>query len=237
MEERIAIMQPYFFPYIGYWQLINAVDVFVIYDDGYFIKNGWMHKNRIMNYSSDGARDIYLQIRNKSGLGKNTRDIQLLFDINFRKKTLREIETRYHRAPYFKEIMDVITPVFLNSNENMVEYLYDEILRVCKYLNIKTKLILSSTINKSDLDCVEQKAFRICHTVGIYEYINPIGGVEFYNKEFWLKNGVSISFLKRDEIEYQQFNNRFIPDLSIIDIMMFNSPEEIGELLTKYHLL
>ena len=183
--EKIGIMQPYFFPYLGYWQLIHAVDVFVVYDDGKMITNGWIHRNRMLNFDGKSPRTIGVPLKKK-----------------------------------------------------MVKYLTHSLQTVCDYLDIKTRFVMSSTIDKTGCESVEDKAERICKTIGITHYINPIGGTEFYNKDEWAKRGLTLNFLRRrDSIRYLQFGGDFVPDLSIIDMLMFCSKEEIQEMLNEYDLV
>lgn len=236
-EKHIAIMQPYFFPYIGYWQLINAADTFVVYDDGAFIDSVWICRNRILNHEGTGPMNFGIRVshgsHNKIIYQVERTDIEWVSG-----KLMKTLAERYKRAPHYNEVIEVIRPLILNPEKNLSRYLTCIIKGVASYLGIKTDIHLSTEVSKEGLEHVDKKVARICDHFGIHNYINPIGGMQFYDKAEWAANGVNIQFLKRnDDIRYRQFYFKYVPDLSIIDIMMFCSREEIGKLLNEYTLL
>ena len=106
-----------------------------------------------------------------------------------------------------------------------------------KYLSINTEIICSSNMSKNNNSKAQDKIIEICRILGGSEYYNAIGGRDLYSYENFLENRIELKFLKVDPIEYKQFNNDFINNLSIIDVMMFNSKEDIREKLTKFKLL
>lgn len=234
---KIGIMQPYFFPYIGYWQLIHAVDVFVVYDDGKLITNGWIHRNRILDFDGRTPRYIALPLRKKS-VCRTIADMERADDPRALQQLVKTIETRYRRAPHYEEAIGLLRPLLMNPEPNLARYLTHSLQAVCGYLDIPTRFVLSSTIDKSGLEHVEDKAARICRTLGISHYVNPIGGKELYAREEWAKRGLTLDFLRRrDTIRYPQFGGPFVPDLSLIDMLMFCSREEIRQFLDEYDLL
>lgn len=238
-EKRIAIMQPYFFPYIGYWQLINAVDVFVIYDIGHYIKDGWMHRNRIIRKGT--PEYISLPIEHASS-NKCIKDIKLATNKKYIFSKQKEtISHCYKKAPYYLVIEPMFNKILDFENEYLVAFIKNHLEIVCKYLNISTEFILASELIESEGKDVCEKIYQICEKVGIYNFINPIGGMQFYEKEDFLKHGhVKLSFLQRQcYIEYSQYGNKlgFVPDLSIIDVMMNCSTDEIAKYLEEYMLL
>ena len=234
----ISVMQPYFFPYIGYFQLIYASDVFVIYDDGKMIKNGYIHKNSILSTSSEPSPfTVGLTLSRKSA-NKKINEIELSDDRRYLTTVLQSIDNRYKRAPCFKSVIPILSDLILQPESNLARYLTNQITAVCNYIGINTSIALSSDIDKSGLEYCEEKAFRICRRFGMENYINPLGGQNFYDRTVWKQNGINLYFLKRDDdISYRQFKETFVPDLSIIDVMMFNYPEQIRELLRCYTLL
>ena len=238
-QEKIGIMQPYFFPYIGYWQLIHAVDVFVVYDDGKMITNGWIHRNRILDFDGQTPRTIGVPLKKKS-VSHTIGEMERAEDNRQMKQMVEMIKMRYRRAPHYQEVMPMLEELILNDETNMVKYLTHSLHTVCDFLGIKTRFEMSSTIDKSDLEHVEEKAFRICHHFGITDYINPSGaGMELYDKAHWKEaGGINLMFLRRNEdIRYPQFGGAFVPDLSIIDMLMFCSVEEMQHLLNEYKFL
>ena len=226
-------MQPYFFPYIGYWQLINAVDVFVLYDDVNFIKNGWINRNNILLNSKSHLITLPL-LKSSSFIPINK--IYVTDNIKVKEKILRTIEAAYKKAPYFDIIYPHIENI-LRSNGTISDIVLNSINWLKDYLKIETKIILSSDIPKDMNLKAEEKVICIVQKLNGTRYINAIGGQELYDKENFNNNGIKLNFIKTGEIKYKQFNNEFIPNLSIIDVLMFNSPSEVKEMLNNYSLI
>ena len=237
-KHRIAIMQPYFFPYIGYWQLIHAVDVFVIYDDGMFIERGWIGRNRILG--QDGKPKMICTDIIRASRNHPINELQRWVCLPRARHTIRNLYQVYHKAPHYAEAMSVIEPTILDEEPDLVRYLTKQLKAVAAYLGIDTEFHLSSEVSKEGLEHAEEKAFRICHHFGITNYVNPSGaGMQYYDKTRWKEaGGINLQFLRRNEdIRYQQFTDEFVPDLSIIDLMMFCSRDELHDILNRYHFL
>jgi len=231
---KVGIMQPYFFPYIGYWQLINAVDKFVIYDDVNFIKGGWINRNNIL-YNGKVKR-INLQMNGASS-NKLINEIEVSDSEIFRRKLLKTIEASYKKAPYFSETYKIIEDIVNNNEKNLAKYLEYSIRRISEYLLITTEIIMSSDINKNNELKGQDKVIEICQILGADKYYNAIGGQELYSREDFKKMGIELKFIKTNNISYNQFSHDFTPNLSIIDVMMFNSISEVNELLNEYTLI
>lgn len=231
---KIGIMQPYFFPYLGYWQTLNAVDKYVIYDDVNYIKNGWINRNNILLNNQkhlltiplDGASPFLLINQIKTTPRENEKE-----------KLLKTIEVAYKKAPYFDVVFPIIHDVIMEKSNLIINALVLQLKSVCKYLDIQTELIISSTMDKDNSLKAQDKVIHICKMLGGTQYINAIGGQELYNFEDFKKNGLELSFLKTEFTPYKQFKNEFIPGLSMIDILMFNSPEQIKQMLNDYTLI
>jgi hypothetical protein len=225
---KLAVMQPYFFPYLGYWQLINAVDKFVIFDDVNFIKKGYINRNNIL---VDGkANRVTLQLV-KASQNKLINAIEIGDN---RQELLKTISHAYKKAPYFSEVYPLLENIFLNTDPNLARYLGNSLQTISKYLDLKTSFIFSSDINKNNDLKGKDKILDICKALNADHYINAIGGKELYDKEFFLRDNIMLSFIKTHMFQYRQFNDEFIPNLSIIDVMMFNSQYEVSALLEKY---
>jgi hypothetical protein len=231
---KLGIMQPYFFSYIGYWQLMNAVDKYVIYDDVNFIKGGWINRNRIL--MNGEAKMINLQMFGASP-NKLINAVEVSGNSVYSKKLLRTIESCYKKAPYFSKAFPVIENIVTQSEKNLARYLEYSIKQICEYLSMETELIVSSTINKDNDLRGQAKVIQICKILGANEYYNAIGGQKLYSYDDFARQGIKLRFLKTKTIEYRQYNNEFISNLSIIDIMMFNSIEAIRKTLGQYELL
>lgn len=231
---KVGVMQPYFVPYIGYWQLMNAVDKYVVYDDVNYIKSGWINRNRIL---IDG-QPKYLNISVLSASqNKLINEIELNSDEQYINKNIRKIQESYKRAPYFNDIYPLIEEILKCRTRNIVDYIMKSFRIITEYLNITTELILSSTLDK---DCGlkgSKKILSICQLLGATEYYNAIGGKDLYLQKDFNDRGIQLKFLQTDYIYYKQFGKEFQPNLSIIDVMMFNSQEQVKELLHKYTLI
>lgn len=233
---KLAIMQPYFFPYIGYFQLINAVDKFVVYDDIKYTKKGWIQRNRILNNGKDDLFSLSVQ---KDSDYLNVVERRLADNyLESNLKILRKIEDLYRKSPFFKEAYPLVEKVFTNTNHNnLFEFILFGIEEVIKYLSISTEVIISSSLKIDHSLKSQDKVMAICKKLKATQYINAIGGQELYSKEYFTKEGIILNFIKSLPIEYKQFNNEFIPWLSIIDVLMFNSVEEVNRMLDRYELI
>ena len=231
--KKIAIMQPYFFPYIGYWQLINAVDTFVLYDDVNFIKGGWINRNKILVNSAGYM--LTLPLINSSSFSL-IKDIKVTSNIKIKEKLLKTIEYNYAKSKYYNDVIEKIKEIIL-SNSSIVDVIFESILWLKEYLNIETCILKSSEIEKDTQFKGQDKVIDIVKRLDGKQYINAIGGMELYDKEIFKNNGIDLKFIKMKDIMYKQYNNEFVPNLSIIDVLMFNPPEKIREMLDDYELL
>ncbi len=231
---KLGIMQPYFLPYIGYWQLLNAVDQYVIYDDVNFIKGGWINRNNIL--INNEAKLFNIQMQGASS-NKLINEIEVSSNQVWKKKFLKTIENSYSKAPFYKDVYPVLEDIINYDETNLAKYIVNSISQVCDYLNIDTKLIISSDINKDNELKGQDKVIEICKVLGADEYYNAIGGQSLYSYNDFKKSGIKLSFLKTNMHEYKQFNDEFVDGLSIIDVMMFNSVSYIKTKLEAYELL
>jgi hypothetical protein len=230
--KKIAIMQPYFFPYIGYYQLLHSVDEFVIYDNIEFTKKGWINRNRILVNDADAMISLPLK-KDSDFLHVKDRFLADTWESE-RKKMLNRITESYRKAPFFKETYEVLEKCILFEDRNLFNFIFHSIQTLVTHFSIDTKLTVSSTILIDHQLKRAEKVIAICKERGAGTYINPIGGLELYDKEQFKKNNLELQFQKSNNINYKQFNNKFVPWLSIIDVMMFNSKDEINSYLTSF---
>jgi hypothetical protein len=239
---RLGIMQPYFFPYIGYFQLMNAVDEFVLYDNIEYTKKGWINRNRILINGKDVFVTLplkkdsdYLNVADRFLADKM---MTLLPWISTERGILwNRIIAYYKKAPYFNDVYALIENCLLYEDNNLFGFLLFSLTMVKRYLGIQTPFVTSSTIPIDHNLKSQDKVLAICKARQATTYINPIGGVDLYQKEDFGKAGINLQFLKANEIEYKQFDNKFVPWLSIIDVMMFNSREEIHKMLADFTIV
>ncbi|MEY4539610.1 MAG: hypothetical protein RLZZ306_1367 [Bacteroidota bacterium] len=231
---KIGIMQPYIFPYIGYFQLINSVDKFVIYDDVNFINKGWINRNRILNNGKDSLFSIPLK---EASQNKLINEIEVNWDIAWKSKFLKTLEQCYKKAPFYQETLSIIEQTLNIDNEPISKVVEQNLRLICEYLDIKTEIISSSAIYKNINLKAQERILDICLQEKATQYINPIGGLELYDKDFFEAKNIKMNFIKSNSIEYKQYKNKFVPWLSMIDVLMFNSKEEIKEFLDNYELV
>jgi hypothetical protein len=226
---KLAIMQPYFFPYIGYFQLIESVDVFIIYDNIKYTKKGWINRNRILR---DGADSVFtVPLRKDSDL-LDVRNRVLADDFD-RGKLANQLREAYRRAPHFQEAFPVVEKAVMSPVRNLFEYIHGSVLEVCRYLGIGARILPSSTIDV-DVDVTlkgDQRVLALCKATGASVYVNAIGGQKLYSREEFSVRGVELKFLRSHAFTYPQFGDAFVPWLSIIDVMMFNPVSRIRKFL------
>jgi hypothetical protein len=231
---KIGIMQPYLFPYIGYFQLIKAVDLFVVYDNIKYTKKGWINRNRMLQ----NGKDVMFSLPLKSD--SDYLDVyqrELAADFN-RVKLLNQFKGAYLRAPYFSQTFPLIEQIVGYEEANLFRFLHYSIAKTCDHLGITTDIRVSSDI-AIDHDLKNQdKVLALCEAVGARTYVNAIGGMELYSKETFQEKGIELKFIKSNPIEYQQIGDDFVPWLSIIDVMMFNPLDTIRTcILANYELI
>jgi len=231
----IAIMQPYLFPYIGYWQLIHAVDTFVVYDNIEFSKKGWFHRNNIL---LNGEKTLFTIPLKKDSDYLDVIDRVLADDADKQiHKIILQIQNAYRKAPYFNDAFPLIKDIFNSNEKNLFYYIHNSILQIAEYLEIETRIVLSSSLDIDHRLRGEEKVIAINKALHAGRYINAIGGQELYDKERFAAAGIALNFINSEIAEYKQFDNAFVSHLSIIDIMMFNSKDQIKEMLDRYTLI
>lgn len=231
---KLAIMQPYLFPYIGYYQLIYAVDKFVVYDDVAFIKQGWINRNNIL--LNNNKHLFFAPVKNISSF-KKINETEIDYKFNWTRKTLLTFEQAYKKAPFYKEVMPIIESVFLSKKTTISELACESLFQVSNYLNLKTEFQKTSVgYNNQELKG-QDRVIDICLKENAATYVNPIGGQELYQKEAFNKKGVVLNFIKTDPIYYKQYSSAFVPWLSIVDVLMLNSKEEVVKKLNQYELI
>lgn len=231
-------MQPYFFPYIGYWQLINYSDMFVLFDDVQYIRHGWINRNRVLKDYNGNWKYITLPLEQhrREELIKN---IKIKDNLNIYETITDNLSIYKKRAPYYDEVINEIEKITGNLKERNIVKINEVIIKnLCSFLGIHTKIIVSSD-QKFDYSNVlgpGDWAFEISKQLGATEYTNPYSGETLFNKQKFFDNGIKISFLKRREISYNQMSSEFIQDLSILDILMFNDVGTIQKYLNEFDL-
>jgi hypothetical protein len=228
---KLAIMQPYFFPYIGYWQLIHAVDRFVIYDDVNYIKGGWINRNRFLSNGEPAFITVPLY---QSSSFKRICDISLQPSPVWRDKLVKMVETTYRRAPCFAEVFSVIESVIRHETNNLSDYLVHQLQTLVAFMGIQTEFVMTSRCYENNDLSGQERVLDICKREGATTYINQPGGQALYNRGTFTQCGLDLKFLIPSAMEYKQFGSLHVPWLSIIDVLMFNGIAGTKKLLENY---
>lgn len=225
--------QPYFIPYIGYWQLINAVDCFILGDDYNYIERGWINRNRILQ----NGKPTFFNIEIDHASSNKPINALYLSPIFNAEKKLLQLRTVYRKAPYFEDGFSLMQKILQYEERNVAAFLTHSIHCICDYLEINTEIITSSSIpNNSELK-KEYRIYDFCTHLGADTVVNAIGGRELYTYEQFAERGIKLGFIQSGEIQYSQFSSDFIPNLSIIDVIMFNPKDKIKKMLKNYTIL
>ena len=232
MRKTIAIMQPYFLPYIGYWQLINLVDEFIVYDNIQFTKKGWINRNRYLCEGKD--KYFTIQIEKASDfLDICERQIAPTFE---RQKLINQIRGTYQKAPYYEETFELFYNIVMFESTNLFVFILFSINMIMQHLDITTPVIVSSQIEMDHSLKSLQRVLEICVKRQANHYVNPIGGIELYDRSVFRDIGIEIEFLRPEIVPYKQTCAVFVPSLSILDVLMFNGIEKTKGLLELYNL-
>ena len=255
---KIAMYQPYFFPYIGYFQLMNAVDKFILYTDVDYIRQGWINRNRILQR---GKGDLYITVPVHHNTQMLIKDV-IIDNVSKRwvSKITQSITQNYSRSPYFGEVFPFLEELINGQVYQEIAKLDEITLRaIANYLDIRTEIV-NVTGRYSELEkklaCMQTVGYKeflqyeekkvpkmsirimeICHMEIADSYISAIGGITLYDKQSFDSYGVSLNFIQTHDIRYEQYSENFIPNLSIIDVLMHNGKEKTKELLTQYTLI
>ena len=222
--------QPYFVPYIGYWQVINAVDIFTIGDDYNFIKGGWINRNRILRDKKVAFFNIEI-----SHISSNKAINELFLSDQFHGESkLESLKYAYQKAPYYQNGYTLMEKVLCCEENNLAKFLENSIRCICDYLGIQTEIICSSKVPNNSAYRREYRIFDQCRFFGADTYFNAPGGKELYDYQQFKEHGLKLGFIHPGDIRYPQFSDYFVPSLSIIDVIMFNSPEQIHQMLNQY---
>lgn len=229
MTVKLAIMQPYFMPYIGYFQLIAAVDLFIVYDNIKYTKKGWINRNRILRNGADVMVSLPLAAASDSC---DVIERQLAADFK-PQKLLAQIAGAYRAAPFFRETTPLIERIVMFEDWNLFRFNLHSIQQVCAHLGVATPVRVSSDFAIDPSLTAQDKVLALCEAAGADIYVNPIGGVGLYAREAFQARGIELRFQRADPFDYPQFGADFVPWLSIIDVLMFNPIDRIVECLSS----
>lgn len=230
----VSIMQPYFFPYLGYFQLINAADLFIVYDTIQYTKKGWINRNRFLL----NGRDEYFTLPIKKGsdhLFVSSRELSGDFETHA-DYLIRLFSNTYKKAPFFDETMQLFQDTVLVDERNLFRFILQSIVKICAYLDIATPLKIASDFTIDETTKGVERVIALTKAASGTTYRNPNGAAHLYSGEYFKSIGLGLEILKMDALEYPQFGNPFIPSLSVLDVLMFNGKAETRELLNRFSI-
>lgn len=232
---KTAIMQPYFFPYIGYWQLLAAVDIFVVYDDVQYIKGGWINRNNIL--LNGAASRITLPV--ETGHQQDRINQRHFVDYSHHcGKILKKLTAAYRKAPYFPEVKVLVESLLAVEADHVAEALGKQLQLLAQHLGITTRFMKSSELNIADAGLAGQnRIIEICRATKADKYYNSIGGMPLYDPKAFADAGITLRFIQPRPRVYEQFGQAFVPNLSILDVLMFNSLNQIQSRLREFELV
>jgi hypothetical protein len=230
---KLAIMQPYFLPYPGYFQLIAAVDVFVVYDNIKYVKSGWINRNRLCRNGEAATFSLPLKHASDS-LDVRERELAAAFDPE---KLLNQFRGAYGQAPQFARVFAWLEQIVRHGERNLFRYLDHSIRAACDLLAVGTEIRTSSDIAIDHTLKKQDKVLALCRAAGARTYVNAIGGTDLYDKEEFRRQGVELQFLRSKPFEYPQLEPAFVPSLSIVDALMFNSLETVRARVADHYEL
>lgn len=229
---NIGIMQPYFFPYIGYWQLMALTDRYVIYDDVRFIKGGWINRNRILQ----AGAPAYINLPLRRTQGSMICEYGVAISPVYLRKMANRLTCAYRRAPFFDEVYPALWDMLAYETDSLPDYLENTIRKTARRLGISTEFIRSSKLAAATDLHGQDRVIAICRRLGATTYYNAIGGRELYSYAEFEKAGINLRFVETGDIRYPQITygneQAFFPNLSIIDVLMNTGWEGTQKLLS-----
>lgn len=235
-NTKTAVMQPYFLPYIGYFQLMYAADNFVVLDDVNFIMKGWINRNNIL---LNGNKHLFTIPLAKPSQNKLITETKLNFSDNEKNSFLKTLQFAYKKAPFFSRAYPLLEEIIFFEETDLTKYILHSLTAIFAYLSIEKKIYRSSEIEKDNSRKGQDKIIELCKKFNTVTYINPIGGIEIYDEKKFAAAQMHLRFIQTrfDNIVYKQFKNDFISGLSFLDVLMFNSIPDIQYFLKQYKLI
>lgn len=228
---KLGIMQPYFMPYIGYFQLMKAVDKYVVYDDVNYIKGGWANRNHIL---INGEKEMFTVTLQKASQNKLFNEIVIGDDF---KKLMKTLQMNYSRAINFDQTMVLMERIISFPNKQLAVFIANSFREILSYLSVETEILMSSEIPKDNSLRGKDKIIQICEILGADTYYNAVGGKNLYDQEEFREHGITLNFVDSLPQVYSQLHTReFVSGLSMVDVLMNNTKNEVNRLLDSFQL-
>jgi hypothetical protein len=234
-NQSVAIMQPFFFPYLGYFSLMKHTDNWIVFDDIRYSNQAWGNRNRILKHPEGWAWiNVPVKDHKRETFYSN---ILIQNEINWKRKIINQFEYYKIHAPFYKDVLKIIQEVFSEDFSHLVDLNIHAMKKVCEYLKIDFKYTKFSEMNLG-INSVQhpgQWALEICKAIKSTNYVNPCEGHPIYDKKEYDDAGISLQFIINRVSPYDQKRAEFEARLSIIDVMMWNSVERVNELIDDFY--
>lgn len=235
---RLGIMQPYFFPYLGHFSLIKHTDEWIVFDTVQYIDRGWMNRNRIIH--PDKPETLYVTVPVTAHRDTIIHDVEIDRSQPYAQRILGQLAASYQkRAPYYKTVAGLVGDCLADETHSLRDLNVLCLRRVCEYLGVPLNMRIFSQMNLpiAPVSSPDEWALNICKALGETDYLNPPGAREMFDRKKYADAGVQLRFLQFEPTPYNQKKRQFFENLSVLDAMMFCSPEEICAMLDVYTLL
>lgn len=232
--SAVAIMQPYLFPYIGYWQLLKATETFVVYDDVNYINRGWINRNRIL--VNDSPTLITLPLLQASQ-NRKINEIDIAPAAQWQRRMLRTLEMAYRRAPCFDQVFPLIEQVLSHEDRNLAGFLTHQLQVLARFMGLESRIVPGSRIYANAQLAAQERIIDICRQERATRYVNAQGGRELYEPRAFTEAGIDLRFIAMRALTYRQRSEGFTPYLSIVDALMEVGAEGIGAHLAAFDTL
>lgn len=247
INKKVAVMQPYFFPYIGYFQLINEADIFVLYDKVTYRKSSWINRNKIKDKGNSNPVYITVPVKKPSSIDL-IEEIKISENNEWKTKLKKLIYYNYKKSSFFDEVYPIIVELIFYEEQSLHLFNSNILTKLCNKLSITTPVItqheqhsiIESNLINRDIakeDIKQHRVVELCNLYNANVYINPINGMDLYSFDFFTQKNKDLRFIETDFIEYSQFKTPFLENLSVIDVLMHNGYERTEELLQKRKLI
>lgn len=226
-------MQPYFFPYLGYFQLLQAVDRWVVFDDIQYVNRGWINRNRVLHPNPEKEWQYVTVPLHKLGRFDRICDVAIKQELKWQDELLGKLTAYRKRAPFYDQTMEFVSSCLLIKESNLSKFVVHTLKETASYLGIDTPITVQSelVLDLHDIEHAGQWALRIAEELGASEYVNPLGGVAVFRDHEFSQAGIDLNFLRPCLADYSQRREKFLPGLSIIDVLMWNDRAEVRDML------
>jgi hypothetical protein len=230
---KLGIMQPYFFPYLGYFDLINCSDRWIVFDSVQYIRHGWINRNRILHPTEGWS---YITVPVKYSRESLIMDVSIADDRKWRRRIQGQLQSYKKKAPYYPEVMNLIESCLAFGGDLISQFNVFTLEKVCGYIGIHFDYTIFSEM-KLELDAIEGPgdwALRIAQALGANEYVNPQGGEDLFEEKKFVESNIKLTIRNLPTLVYDCPGYEFVPNLSIIDALMWNRPEDIKKYLDDH---